>query len=108
MDAILYMHTSASQSFTFDFSNVMPSTDATLNDVGSGSTIDAFKFDGTDVGSTILSSKTRTGLTLKVTLGSLTLGEEYTIRFVGQGTTSSEKKVKTLLVRARTTLEGEF
>lgn len=91
-----------------DFSGVMPSTDAALNDIGAGSTIDAFNFAGTDVGSTILSGKTRTGLTLKVTIAALTLGQEYIIRFVGQGSTSSEKKVLTLTVRARDTLEGSF
>lgn len=109
MDAILYMHTSASIAYTFDFSDVLPSTDSALSNIGAGdSTIDAFNFAGTDVGSTILSNKTRTGKTLTVTIGSLTLGQEYTVRFVGKGATSLQKFVKTLKVLARDDLEGEF
>ncbi len=109
MDAILYLHTSSSQAFTFDFSDVLPSTDSALSNIGAGdSTIDAFNFAGTDVGSTILSAKTRTGKTLIVTIGALTLNQEYIIRFVGEGATSGQKFVKTLKVLARDELEGEF
>jgi hypothetical protein len=109
MDAILYMNTSESKAYPFDFSDVLPSTDSALSNIGAGdSTIDAFNFAGTDVGSTILSNKTRTGKTLIVTIGSLTLGQEYDVRFVGEGATSGQKFVKILKVIARNNLEGEF
>ena len=108
-DAILYMNTSESKVYTFDFSEVLPSTDSALSNIGAGdSTIDAFNFAGTDVGSTILSSKTRTGKTLLVTIGALTLGQEYDVRFVGEGATSLQKFVKILKVLCRNNLEGEF
>lgn len=108
-DAILYMHTSESKAYTFDFADVLPSTDSALSNIGAGdSTIDAFNYAGTDVGSTILSTKTRTGKTLIVTIGSLTLGQEYDVRFIGEGATSAQKFVKMLKVIARNDLEGEF
>jgi hypothetical protein len=109
MDAILYMNPSESRVYTFDFSPDLPTTDSALSNIGAGdSTIDAFNFAGTDVGSTILSAKTRTGKTLLVTIGALTLGQEYLIRFVGEGATSGQKFVKTLKVLARDKLEGSF
>jgi hypothetical protein len=108
MDAILYLHSGGAPVYTFDFSDVLPSTDSALSDIASGSTIDAFNFAGTDVGSTILSSKTRTGKTLTVKLDATTLGQEYIVRFVGRGATSGQDFVKTLKVLIRDDLEGEF
>ena len=109
-DALLYQNTSELLPYTFDFSPYMPTTDAALNDVtGVGaSTITAAKYDGTDVSSTILSNKTRTGLTLIVTIGSLTEGEEYRVSFTGIGATSAAKKTLVLEVRARAKIEGGF
>ncbi len=79
-----------------------------LKDIGVGSTITAFSSDGTDVSSTILSSKTRTGMTLLVTIGALTEGEEYRIEFLGQGNTTSVKLIKVLQVLARKFVTGAF
>ena len=105
--AIKYVHTSETLRYTFDFTDDLPSTDSALADIGT-STINAVDFDGTDVGSTILSNKTRTGKTLIVDIGSLTDGEEYTITFKGVGATSSVPIVKVLEVRARSELTGSF
>jgi len=108
-DAILYMHTSENKVYDFDFTEVLPTTDNALANIGAGdSTIDAFNFAGTDVGASILTSKTRTGKHLSVGIGALTLGQEYDVRFVGKGATSGQKFVKTLKVIARNNLEGEF
>jgi hypothetical protein len=43
-----------------------------------------------------------------VTIGALTLGQEYDVRFVGEGATSLQKFVKILKVLCRNNLEGEF
>ena len=109
-EQIIYQAPIASVPFTFDFSADMPSTDSSLNDVtgGSASTITAAKYDGTDVSSTILSGKTRTTLTLIVTIAALTEGEDYRVTFTGIGTTSGAKVVKVLEVRARAKISGGF
>jgi hypothetical protein len=108
-DAILYQTTTESKVYTFDFADVLPSTDSALSNIdASDSTIDAYNFTGTDVGSTILSFKTRTGKTLLVTIGSLVLGQEYTVKFLGEGATSGQKFEKQLKVIARNNLSGEF
>lgn len=109
MDATLVVDPQSSKVYTFDFAPDLPSTDSALSNIGVGdSTIDAFNFAGTDVGSTILSAKTRTGKTLLVTIGSLTLGQEYRVRFVGEGATSGQKFTKWLQVLCRNEGEAEF
>ena len=95
------------QPYTFDFANDLPG-DTTLSDVGSGSTISAFDFDGTDVSSTILSSKLRTSMTLSVNIGAVVEGEEYRVEFVGKGSTTSKIFTKVLEVRARKYIQGGF
>lgn len=95
------------QPYIFDFSNDLTG-DTALTDIGSGSTISAFKFDGTDVSSTILSSKTRTNMLLSVNIGSVTEGEEYRVEFVGKGSTTSKIFTKVLEVRARKYIQGGF
>jgi len=109
MDTVLVVDPSSSKTYTFDFSADLPSTDSALSNIGAGdSTIDAFNFAGSDVGSTILSAKTRTGKTLLVTIGALTLGQEYRVRFVGEGATSGQKFTKWLQVLCRNEGEAEF
>ena len=109
MDAVLVMDPNSSKQYLFDFSPVLPAADSALSNIGAGdSTIDAFKFDGTDVGSTILSSKTRTGKTLIVTISALTLGQEYRVRFVGEGATSAQKFTMWLQVLCRNEGEAEL
>lgn len=108
-DNVLVVDPASSKVYTMDFSVVLPSTDSALANIGAtDSTIDAYNFAGTDVGSTILSSKTRTGKTLQVTIGALTLGQEYRIRFVGEGATSGQKFTKWLQVLCRNEGEGEL
>jgi hypothetical protein len=109
-DAILYQNPAESLPYTFDFSPYMPNTDAALNDVSGGtpSTITAAKYDGTDVSSTILSNKTRTALTLIVTIAALTEGEEYLVTFKGIGATSAAKKTLVLQVLARAKIGSGF
>ena len=106
--AIIYLSSTSKRTYTMNFADVMPSSDSILVDIGAGSTITATKSDGTDVSSTILTSKTRTGLTLIVTISSLTDGEEYRIRFHAQGTTSSGQEDKVLEIRCRDKIEGGF
>src|SRR3990167_2256263 len=106
-NALIYLPATTKRTYTMNFSDVMPSSDALLADIGT-STITATKSDGTDVSSTILTSKTRTGLTLIVTISSLTDGEEYRIRFHAQGTTSSGQEDKVLEIRCRDKIEGGF
>lgn len=95
------------QKFTFDFADDLPD-DTTLSDILSGSTITAYSSAGTDVSATILSSKTRTSMTLSVKIGAVTDFEEYRIEFVGKGATTANIFTKVLEVRARKTIQGGF
>ena len=106
-DALKYIHPLEQITYTVDFQDLLPSTDSTLSDIGSGSTITAVKSDGTDAGS-ILFSKTRTGKTLLVTLKNQVEGEEYLVTFLGQGATSTQRFVRTVLFLVRSNLVGEF
>ena len=107
-EAILTVDPAGTKVYTFDFSPVLPSTDSALSDIGSGSTIDAFDSTGADVSATILASKTRTTKTLLVTLKLLTLGQEYRVRFVGEGATSKQRFTKWLQVLCRNEGESEI
>lgn len=108
-DGVITMDPASSKALTVDFTPYLPSTDSALNNIAGGSTIDAYEVGtGTDVGSTVLSSKTRTGKTLIVTVGSLTVGKEYRLRFVGQGATSSQKFTRWFQVIARQDGETEI
>lgn len=95
------------QPYIFDFSDDLTG-DTTLFDIGSGSTITAYSYAGTDVSSTILSGKTRTNMLLSVNIGAVTEGEEYRIEFLGKGSTSSKIFIKVLEVRARKFIQGGF
>jgi hypothetical protein len=108
-DAIKYIEPSESVVYTFDFADVLPSNDTALSDIGaSDSTITATNYAGTDVSSTILASKTRTGKTLLVTIAALTEGQEYNVQFLGEGATSGQKFIKNLQVLCRKKISGEF
>ena len=103
---ILYVNPQGESSkYIFDFTDDLTG-DTTLNNIASGSTITAYDSGGSDVSATILSSKTRTGMTLSVLLGSVTEGEDYRVEFLGQGTTTSLKVIKVLEVRARKYITG--
>ena len=105
---ILYVNPQSElQKYIFDFSDDLPD-DTVLSDIGSGSTITAYSSAGTDVSSTILSSKTRTSMTLTVKIGVVTDFEEYRIEFVGKGSTTSNIFTKVLEVRARKTIQGGY
>ena len=106
-DVIRYAHPAEQFVYTMDFQDVLPSADATLLDIGLGSTIDAVNSAKVAV-TDILKSKTRTTKTLKVTFQLLAEGEEYTVTFLGQGTTSGERFPKTLRLIVRRDLTGEF
>ena len=103
----LYINTTESVTYTFDYASDLPN-DTTLNNIGSGSTITAYSSAGTDVSSTILSSKTRTSMVLSVVIGAVTDFEEYRVEFVGQGATTSNKITKVLDLRARKLIQGGF
>lgn len=106
-DVLLVNPQGESINYPFDFSADLPG-DTALNNIAGGSTITAYSSDGTDVSATILTTKTRTSMTLIVTIGSLTEGEEYRIEFLGQGATTSQKYIKVLEVRARKFITGGF
>jgi len=93
------------QTYAFDFADDLPG-DTALSDIGSGSTITAFSSPGTDVSSTILSSKTRTAMVLSVKVGAVTEGEDYRIEFLGKGATTTQLFNKVLEVRARRYVQG--
>lgn len=103
---VLYLNPQGeSFKYTFDFADDLTG-DTALADIGSGSTIIAYNSASTDVSTTVLSLKTRTSLTLLVTIGALTEGEDYRIEFLGQGTTSLLKVIKVLEIRARRYVQG--
>lgn len=106
-DVLLVNPQGESQPYTFDFSDDLTG-DTTLKDIGAGSTITAFNNAGTDVSATILSAKTRTNMTLIVTIGSVTEGEEYRVEFLGKGNTTNNIFIKVLEVRARKLITGGF
>lgn len=108
-DAIFYIKTTESRPYTMPFADILPSTDSSIKAIAAGdSSIDAFNFAGTDVGSTILSSKAVSGTNMTVTIGSLTLGQEYTVKFLAEGTTSGARIERQLKVICRNNLDGEF
>lgn len=106
-DQIYLNSQSELQPYTFNFAPDLTS-DTTLKDIGSGSTITAFSSDGTDVSSTILSSKTRTNMLLSVNIGAVTDLEEYRVEFVGKGNTTNNIFTKVLIVLARKKIQGGF
>lgn len=106
-DAIRYMHPLEQTVYTMDFQDVLSSSDSTLNDIGSGSTISAVDSSG-DSADSILFSKTRTSKTLIVTFKNPVEGEEYLITFLGQGASTAARHVKTLKVLCRSNITGEF
>jgi len=106
-DILLINPQSELQPYVFDFADDLPG-DTALSDIASGSTITAYSSAGTDVSSTILSSKTRTAMTLSVKIGAVTDFEEYRIEFVGKGATTSNIFTKVLEVRARKTIQGGY
>lgn len=106
-DVTLYQEVAESKVFTMDFSPLLPSADSALADIGT-SLITALDYAGTDVSATILSSKARTGKTLTVVIGGLTVGQEYNVQFLGQGATSGQKFTLNLAVLARAGLSGTF
>lgn len=106
-DILLVNPQSELQPYTFNFADDLPD-DTALYDIGSGSTITAYNSAGTDVSSTILSSKSRSNLTLSVKIGAVTDFEEYQIEFVGKGSTTNNIFTKVLIVLARKTIQGGF
>ena len=105
---ILYVNSQSElQPYVMNFALDLPD-DTALSDIGSGSTITAYSSAGTDVSSTILSSKIRSSMTLTVKIGSVTDFEEYRIEFVGKGATTTNIFTKVLEVRARKTIQGGF
>ena len=105
---ILYVNSQSElQPYVMNFALDLPD-DTALSDIGSGSTITAYSSAGTDVSSTILSSKTRSSMTLTVKIGAVTDFEEYRIEFVGKGATTTNIFTKVLEVRARKTIQGGF
>jgi hypothetical protein len=106
-DAIVYVHPMQQLTYTADFQDLLPSTDSALNDIGSGSTISATKSNGTDASANLF-SKTRTTKTLLVTLKNCTKGEDYRVTFLGQGATSTQRFVKTVIFLCRDNMTGSF
>lgn len=99
-DDVMEMTSSEVISKTFDFADDAPGE--TLSNIGSGSDITAVDETGSDVSSTIISSKTRTGLTLSCKISSLTAGKDYLVKFHGKSGTSTQEFDKFLLVKCRT------
>lgn len=107
-DLVYINSQSESLVYTFDFTDDLPG-DSSLVDIGVGaSTITAYSSAGTDVSSTILASKTLSGMTLYVTISAVTDCEEYRIEFVAMGTTTSRKVTKVLEVRGRRYIQGSY
>lgn len=105
---ILYANPhSEKQNYIFDFADDLTG-DTALSDIGSGSTIIAYDYEGVDKSSVILSNKTRTGMLLAVDIASVAEGEEYRIEFAGKGSTTNQIITKVLEVRARTYIQGGF
>lgn len=105
---ILYMHPLETQIVTIDFADDIPTADTALYNVGAGSTITMADSGGTLVDS-LLSAKTRTSKTLLVTIGpNLVSGQDYVVSFLGQGSTSGARFLKTVAVRCRADIQGAF
>lgn len=106
-DAIKYIHPSAQETYTVDFQDVLPSGDSALSNIGSGSLIYAVDSQGADAPG-ILFSKTVSSKTMTVTFKLLEDGEEYLVTFLGEGSTTKQRFIRTLGLRVRSTLSGEF
>ncbi len=106
---ILYInpHGVEKQNYIFDFSDDLTG-DTTLADIGAGSTITAFDFEGVDQSATVLANKTRTNMLLSADITAVKEGEEYRVEFAGKGSTTNRLYTKVLEVRARTKIQGGF
>ena len=107
-DAIRYIHPQESISHTMDFQDVLPSADSAIAAVGSGSSVKAIDSVGTDRTADILTGSAISSKTLATTIHNVLEGQEYVLTFWGQGATSGQRFVKTLLVLGRSQLTGEF
>ena len=108
-DAILYMKTTETRIYTMPFADILPTTDTSIKSIAAGdSSIDAFNYAGTDVGSSILSAKSVSGTNMLVTISALVLGQEYIIKFLAEGSVTSSRLELQLKVICRNNLEGEF
>jgi len=106
-DAIKYVHPLEQVTYTVDFQDVLPTTDSTLQNIGSGSDIYAVTSAGSSADDKLF-TKTRTTKTLIVTLKNLVEGEEYLVTFLAQGATSNARFVRSVLFPCRSKIGGEF
>lgn len=107
-DAIKYAHPSSQITYTVDFQDELPSTDSALSAIGSGSQIYAVTSGVEDAAPNILFSRTVSGKTMSVTFKLLQEGEDYLVTFFGEGATSKQRLIRTLALRVRSNLSGEF
>ena len=84
---------------SFDFTGILPSTDAALN---SASTVTATKSDGTNATGLISNISSATALTVSCDLQGVTHGEDYTVIFSAKGSTSLKVRHQILELRVRT------
>lgn len=101
----VYMTVSEITSWTSSFLNELPD-DTSLDAMDSGSEVNAFSTDGTDVTSTILANRTVSGMNVTFDIKSLTDGEEYYIRVEGGGVQTGDVKEKILRVICRDDIPG--
>ncbi len=106
-DNIRYIHPSEQVQLTADFQLLLPSNDSAVNTLANGSAITATKLNGSDAEANLF-TKTQSGKTLSVILKNLVDGEEYTVTFLGQGATSTQRFTRVVLVLCRKHLTGEF
>ena len=84
--------------YQFDFTGVLPSTDATLDAV---STVLAYDSSGALISSTIVTNIARTGVILSCDLQNGSNGEDYKVVFQAKGGTSAKTRERVLELRVR-------
>jgi hypothetical protein len=107
-DQVLVLDPASAKAYVFNFTPDLPTEDTELKAVGEGSTIAAFNFAGDDVSAAVLTEKIRTGKTLSAVIRALVLGQEYRVRFTGEGATTGQRFTKWLQVLCRNEGEAEL
>ena len=99
---VVYKRTTEDVPYTFDFTDLLPSTDATVTLVSVIATDTA----GVDKSSTVLSGSAAATKTLTTVLQAGLEGEDYVVRATARGATSGRDFTQVIEMRVRDTIIG--
>jgi len=94
---VIYKHPDDETLYSMDFTDELPDDTS----VSSSSTTTAVDEGGTDSSSTVVGTKSQSGMAQRAVLQAGTSGKDYTITFTGRGTTTSRDATKIVEMRVR-------